>query len=70
MTTLTTKQRALLNGLRLASKPNTVEMFREHFGDELLQGLVGKDYVYIDNNEVVISLQGVRALLDFEGIKV
>lgn len=65
---LTRHELKILTGLRLASKPNNVDMFREHLGDELLEGLVSKDWAYVDNDQVVLSLQGVRALLDFEGL--
>jgi hypothetical protein len=58
-------------GLQAAANPayTNVNVFRSLFGnDELLEGLISKDYVSIDHNNIELTLKGVRALLDFENI--
>lgn len=55
-------------GLQEASHVGcTVGRFKRRLGDELLEGLLSKEYVEIRQGYVELTLKGTRALLDFEG---
>lgn len=55
--------------LQYIAAPRTVEQFRRKFGgDEILEGLTSKGYAEINKDYVELTLPGVRALLDFEGL--
>lgn len=56
-------------GLKTAANTPKVEHFRAAHGQMMLEGLVSRGYAEIDKNDYVhLTLQGARALLDFEGL--
>lgn len=58
----------ILAGLKLAEQGPHKQKFRKELSDELLEGLVSKGYVQeTEESFIVLTLYGVRALLDLEG---
>lgn len=56
-------------GLKTAANTPKVEAFKRELGEMMLEGLVSRGYAEIDKNDYVhLTLQGARALLDFEGL--
>lgn len=52
----------------LARRPHTPGSFKRAHSDELLEGLLSKGYVVVEGVLLSLTLEGVRALLDFEGM--
>lgn len=56
--------------LRYATTNPPRWMFQRDWGDEVLEGLLSKEYVQINPNDTIdMTLKGTRALLDYEGLK-
>lgn len=67
MNSITSPLRNPLNDL--VKFRNTVDLFRQAHGPQMLEGLVSKGYATIvDGRFVEITLQGTKALLDAEGV--
>lgn len=52
----------------LTRRPHTPGSFKRLHGNELLEGLQSKGYVEMDGVLLSLTIEGVRALLDFEGL--
>lgn len=64
MWVMTTTYKGLVEAARNPSRFS----FQKTHSDELLEGLLSKDYVVLDEREYVhLTLKGVKCLLDYEG---
>lgn len=58
----------IYQGLVEAAKNPSRLSFQQTHSDELLEGLLSKDYVQLDERDRIhLTLKGVKCLLDYEG---